>query len=147
MMVRRVCWKQEGMLLFAPNPTWRKRQWGTKHNDFTIKLSPQTKKGDAPPPPHSLWRTCADKREGHLAAWAITATTSHLSIPRGATHYEPTCQLPTCLFHVSVGAHRSSNSQLVWGRKKKNFEPTVIEYLRKSLIKGWEWEINQKFKS
>lgn len=98
-------------------------------------------------PPPCLRRTCADKREGHLAAWAITATTSHLSIPRGATHYEPTCQLPTCLFHVSVDAHRSSNSQLVWGRKKKNFEPTVIEYLKKSLIKGWEWEINQKFKS
>lgn len=52
----------------------------------------------------------------HQAARAITATTLHLiplPPPRGAAHYEPTCQQAACLFHVSLDAHGSRNSQLV----------------------------------
>lgn len=53
-----------------------------------------------------------------------------LSMPRGARHYEPTCQVPTCLSTVSVAAHRSSNSQLVWGKKALFRANTVIKSLK-----------------
>lgn len=35
---------------------------------------------------HRLWWTCADKREGRLTAWAITATTSHVFVPPKGPH-------------------------------------------------------------
>lgn len=115
--------KQEGMLLNAPNPTCR---WGGGEQSRVISPSSyhHRQRIKAPLPPRCLWRTCADKMEGRLAAWAITATTSRLSMPRGARHYGPTCQVPTCLSMVSVAAHRCSNSQLVW-EKKLFLEPTL----------------------
>lgn len=126
--------QRECPLLNLTHLACRIRLWKTKHNDFPIELSAQTKEGSPPP---RLWQTHADKREGHLTALAITATTSHVPPPtplptRGARHYEPTCQVPTCLSNVSQDAHRSSNSQLVWA-KREFWTNTVMKPLKKQL--------------
>lgn len=143
------CRKQEGMFLLAPNPTWRKRLWRTKHNDFTIKLSPQTKKGD-PPPPHPTVSDGPVQTKGK-------ATSLHEQLqqqlpislsPEGLRIMSPPVNYPHAFstFHwMHTGAVTLNQSE---GVKNKEFwANTVIECLKTSLIKGWEWEINQKFKS
>lgn len=90
-----------------------KAQW--RHHEVNT-----TDKEDRPP---AASDGPVQTKEGHLPAWAITATTSCLSIPRGARHYETTCQVPTCLSMVSLNVHRSSNFQLAW--RKGHFEQTL----------------------